>query len=290
MAAFAAGGDGDSAQAGAEFHDGDEAVAAGPIVFRRARIAFGREGREGAPAAGGEGDGDAGVLVVEGRGDVVGEALEAVDLAPGRAPGAEVRRQPVGHRGQGRQLLAGRAGQDVGEALLARPEFRVLAPEFVAPQHGQGGGDRVRRPPSVPGAQDRDLVARFGLQRVGGVEPVPRPPPAAGSGRRRRAGRDRTPRRAAFPGTGRGGTAAGGWRGRRDSSGRRCPCSAGSPTGADCPVPPPTTAHCWCSSPSRCPGSPRGAARRGRAAPSSRCRGSSRPRRRCSRTGRRAGA
>src|SRR5690606_13782547 len=90
MAAGAAGGDRAGAYLVAELDRGDEAVAAGAVVAFGAGPAMRAERGQRAPARRGERHRDARRGVVEGLHQVAGQALEAVDLAPGRAPTAEV--------------------------------------------------------------------------------------------------------------------------------------------------------------------------------------------------------
>src|SRR6185437_13947727 len=97
MAAFAAGGDGACTHPRAELHHSHEAVAAGTVVLLRAGPAVCAERGQRAPARGDERHRDAGLRIVEVRLDRVVQALEAVDLAPGHAPAAEILLQAV-HR------------------------------------------------------------------------------------------------------------------------------------------------------------------------------------------------
>src|SRR5271165_6773366 len=90
VAAFAAGGYGLGAHFVAEFHHRDEAVAAGAVPLLRSRVSARAERRQRSPRRGGEGDGNAPAGIVEGLHDVAGEALEAVDVAPGRFPRSEI--------------------------------------------------------------------------------------------------------------------------------------------------------------------------------------------------------
>src|SRR5690606_28313423 len=84
MAAGAAGGDRAGAHLVAKFDRGDEAVAAGAVVAFGAGPAMRAERGQRAPARRGERHRDARRGVVEGLHQVAGQALEAVDLAPGR--------------------------------------------------------------------------------------------------------------------------------------------------------------------------------------------------------------
>src|SRR5690348_11070836 len=88
--ALAAGGDGARTNPGTEFDDGDETVAARAVPLLGVRIRARAERRERSPVRGREVDRDAGLGVVEVRGDRVVEPLEAIDVAPGRPPGSEV--------------------------------------------------------------------------------------------------------------------------------------------------------------------------------------------------------
>src|ERR1051325_1252907 len=99
VAALPTGGHGSGPHRLAELDDGDEAVAAGAVNPLRARVRAGAERGQRAPRGGGEAYGNARPGVGEGVNDVVGQALEAVDLAPGRLPGSEVGRELVRRRG-----------------------------------------------------------------------------------------------------------------------------------------------------------------------------------------------
>src|SRR5689334_9236955 len=90
IAVLAAGGDRFRADAIAEFHDGHEAVPAGAVHFLRAAVGARAERGQGSPARRREGDRYARRGVVERLHDVTGEALEPVDVAPGRVPPAEI--------------------------------------------------------------------------------------------------------------------------------------------------------------------------------------------------------
>src|ERR1051326_1418623 len=82
----AGGGEGAGVDARAEVDDGYEAVAARAVPLLRSGIRARRERGERAPARVGEADRDARLRVVELRLDLVGDPLEAVDLAPLRFP------------------------------------------------------------------------------------------------------------------------------------------------------------------------------------------------------------
>src|SRR6187549_1739106 len=100
VAALAARGYGLGADAVAELDDGDEAVPARSIDLLRSPVRPRAERRERAPSRRRERDGDAGPRVREGVLDVVGEALEAIDVPPRRLPGAEAGGERVGRRGE----------------------------------------------------------------------------------------------------------------------------------------------------------------------------------------------
>src|ERR1043165_1362834 len=85
-----------------ELDDGDEAVSAYPIALLRIRWPASRERRERADRASGEHHWNARSGVVESLVDIVIDALEAIDVAPGRLPGAEVVGQAI--RGRGKAL------------------------------------------------------------------------------------------------------------------------------------------------------------------------------------------
>mgnify|MGYP000223631019 CR=1 FL=1 len=72
-------------------------------AIRRLDAAF---QRQRAPARRGEPNRDARPGVAERLDDVAGQALEPVDVAPRGAPGPEIRGEPVGRRGERRQLQA----------------------------------------------------------------------------------------------------------------------------------------------------------------------------------------
>src|SRR2546428_168190 len=79
----------------AELDDSDEAVAARPVVPLGPLVTARPEGGERAPPRRCEAHRDARPSVGEGLHDVTGEALEAIDLPPRRAPSAEVARQSL---------------------------------------------------------------------------------------------------------------------------------------------------------------------------------------------------
>src|SRR5205823_6438130 len=126
-AALAAGRDRDRTDAVAEFHDGDEAVAAGAVDLLGALVRTRAEGRQRSPPRRREADRNARTRVVEGLHDVTGETLEAIDLAPRRFPAAKVRGELVRRFGQRLESL-----------------FDDRAPaERFAPEHSERGGDGV---------------------------------------------------------------------------------------------------------------------------------------------------
>src|SRR3954462_10592460 len=112
MATLAAGSDGNGADARAELDHRDEAVAARPVPALRTRIRPRAERGQGAPAGGGEADRNARAGIAERLDDVAGQALEAGDLAPGRAPASELALQPGRGGGERLQLFRGRRGVD----------------------------------------------------------------------------------------------------------------------------------------------------------------------------------
>ncbi len=170
IAALAAGGDSDGVDPRAELHRGDEAVAVVAIAVLDPRQCRSADGGERAPVRGGEGDRQAWCGVGKLRLDGVGEALEPVRLAPWRAPSAEIggqtragvcqRFQPLRRRRMGEHGIVG------GETAVMR-RLAGRPPQRLAPIDCERGGDRVRRPAPVPGAQHRDLRRNRGLDRVG---------------------------------------------------------------------------------------------------------------------------
>src|SRR5690606_14440990 len=122
VAAFAARGHRARADLVAELHRGNEAVAAGAVVALRARPAMRAERGQRAPARRGERHRDARPGVVEHLHDRAVVALVAVDLAPGRAPAAEILLQAFDRareRGQPR-LRTGLRGHVVVDRLAGR--------------------------------------------------------------------------------------------------------------------------------------------------------------------------
>src|SRR6266446_5893601 len=82
IAAFSAGGHGSGAYGCAKLDDGDEAVAARAVNLFRALVRTRGERRQRAPDRRSEADGNTWSSVVEWMDDVVGEALEAIDVSP----------------------------------------------------------------------------------------------------------------------------------------------------------------------------------------------------------------
>src|SRR3569623_2551748 len=115
MPAFAARGDRACLDTGTELDDGGEAVAAGAVIAFRARPAMRAERCQRAPARRHERHRDTRLGVIERLHDRAVIALEAVDLAPRRAPAAEITLQAVGGFDQRLQagLCAGLAGHVV---------------------------------------------------------------------------------------------------------------------------------------------------------------------------------
>src|SRR6185437_5255729 len=122
IAALAASGHRARGDGGAEINASHEAVAAAAVDALGARILARRERGQRAPDGGGEFDRRAGQAVIEFRmRDGIVQALEAVDLAPGRLPASEVRGQLV-HRRRKRveQLLRRCLRGHVGGVILDR--------------------------------------------------------------------------------------------------------------------------------------------------------------------------
>jgi hypothetical protein len=146
---------------------------------------------------------DRGLGVVEGLDDGAVVALEAVDLAPGRAPVAEVGAQAVRGLGQGRQLLG--RGRALGHVVVDRHALflgfgRRPWPTGPRPRTPPARSRSSRRPLQVPGLQRRHLFGQPGLERIAVGRLVIGLRPASGSGRRRRSGRDRRPPRSGSAG------------------------------------------------------------------------------------------
>src|SRR5882757_5900961 len=95
MAAFAAGGYGPGAHFVAKFDGGNEAVAARTVPFLCGGIRTRAERCQGTPNRRRKAHWDARPRVVEWLGDIAGQALEAIDVSPGRFPSPEIRRELV---------------------------------------------------------------------------------------------------------------------------------------------------------------------------------------------------
>src|SRR3974390_3516936 len=141
VAAFAASGDCQGMNLGAEFHYRNEAIPAGTVPFFRARVCARPEGGEGPPLRRRKADGDAGSGVVERLHDIPGEALEAVNLAPRGLPGPEISGEPGGCRREGLQETRRRDNAARGLPLPA---------DLPAPKDRKRRGYRVYRPTQVP--------------------------------------------------------------------------------------------------------------------------------------------
>src|SRR4051812_17692113 len=107
MPALAAGGHRARADAVAELHHRDKAVAARPIPLLGIGVLARRERRERSPLRRRERNRNARLGVVELLADVVVDALESVDVAPGCFPGAEIRRELVARGGEGLEPVGG---------------------------------------------------------------------------------------------------------------------------------------------------------------------------------------
>ncbi len=88
--AFASGGYGSGSDSVAKFDHGDEAVPAVPVPLFGSGVGSCGEGGERSPLRGSEADRNAGGRIAEAWGDVVVQALEAVDVAPRCLPRAKV--------------------------------------------------------------------------------------------------------------------------------------------------------------------------------------------------------
>ena len=169
VAAFAARRNRHCLYARAECDGGDKTIAAVAVAFLDTRLRGTSDGGQRPPLRRGEGYRQAGRSVGEDRCDVVGEALDAVDGAPRRAPGAEIpyellagvgeRLEHFCRRGIANHVVVGGCRAGVG-ALAGE------APEGFAPQHTKSGGSGDGRPTAVPTAQKRDLLAEGFAQRI----------------------------------------------------------------------------------------------------------------------------
>jgi hypothetical protein len=91
------------------------------------------------------------------------DALEAVDLAPGRAPAAEVALEPINGCGKGAQLLIGAGlGRHIRGHLIAACTHlaRQRLEQVIGPEDGEAGRHRVDTPARIPAAERRDRLAR----------------------------------------------------------------------------------------------------------------------------------
>src|SRR5678816_3344699 len=161
MPALAAGGDGARRHAVPELHGGDKAVPAGAIPLPGTRIGPGPKRGERAPSRRRERHRAAHPGVVKCLHDAAVVALEAVDLAPGRLPGAELlREQPAGLNERIQTLSHGRTiNHVIGDRLagLARGGANMLR-EAGGPEHGKRGWYRRGRPAIVPGPERINLL------------------------------------------------------------------------------------------------------------------------------------
>src|ERR1043166_6423498 len=96
VAALAAGRHRPGPHAVAELHHGHEAVSGRAIELPGAPPGTRRERGERAPPRRGEPDGEAGRRIAERLDEIAGEALEPVEVAPRRLPGAEAGRERAG--------------------------------------------------------------------------------------------------------------------------------------------------------------------------------------------------
>src|SRR5581483_9839999 len=138
----------------------------GAVPFLRAGVGSGAEGGEGAVGGGREHHGDAGTRVVKGLDDVGGEALEAVDVAPGGLPGSEVGGEFVGGGGEGFEQNVGRGVRDgffIGAAAAAARESTA---NVFAPEDAERRRDGFGRPAIVPRFEHGDLIGELRLHRA----------------------------------------------------------------------------------------------------------------------------
>src|SRR5688572_23419630 len=161
VATFAAGGHRPRADPVAERDDGDKAIAAGTVPAAGAGIRPRRGRGERAPARPSEGDREARRRIVERLDDVPCQALKAVDLAPGRPPGAEVPLEPVDGGSEGVELLLRRRTLHglIGAHARAPATAGNALQHRLTPEDGERSRDGVDAPATVPAAE---LLDRFG--------------------------------------------------------------------------------------------------------------------------------
>src|SRR3954471_4342454 len=98
VAALAACGDGLRAHFFSKLDHGNEAVPARPVPILCAGVGARSERRKRSPDGRGEAHGNARPLILERLDNIACEALETVDVAPGRLPRSEVSCKPVRRR------------------------------------------------------------------------------------------------------------------------------------------------------------------------------------------------
>ena len=96
----------------AKLNHGHEAVAHAAVPLFGAGIGLGRKSRQRTPGRGRESHRQAGLLVVVRFLNLAGQALVAVDVAPGRFPGAKVAGEVGQDFGQGGYFFLGRGAAD----------------------------------------------------------------------------------------------------------------------------------------------------------------------------------
>ena len=132
--------------------------------------------RERAPKRRRESDGNAGRGIAEGLDEVARQSLEAVDVAPGRLPRAEVGGKFVRSFGQ---RLQENVGNNFGADVVAQVDAsfsRVRAEaalQVVSPKHGERRGHGGCAPTQLPAAQRVNLLRGLRLQGIIARRSVP---------------------------------------------------------------------------------------------------------------------
>ncbi len=158
-----------------EFDGGDETVAAVAVDALGLLLGHHAERGQRTPVGRGEGDRPAWLAVVVLLVDVAADALEAVDLAPGRLPGAEVACQLFAGALQGVEaFVAVQAGRD--EVDRRDLSLRARASRWPPPSPGPSRRPARSAPSSRPSA---------GSSRAGWPPARPAPPCGGIAGRQR---------------------------------------------------------------------------------------------------------
>src|SRR6476620_4218651 len=169
IAALATRGDCSRAHAFTELDDGDEAVAAGAVPFLRSGIWAGSERCQRSPSRRGERNRNAWSCVVELRKDVVGDALESIDLSPRRLPATEILLEPRSRGGE--RLKALRICRALDHVGLARhcscAGFGTNAIQYIfSPEHGERRRNRISPPAIIPVTERSDLTSEARLEWI----------------------------------------------------------------------------------------------------------------------------